>query len=445
MGKIVTGDMVGTSGKVGNKVYYTSNGKTIVRQTSAAKYNSKTVQQLLQRIIVKTCASNYSALKDIVNHSFQGVKVGADSMAKFNSLNANYLRDRAAEVVNSGNSIDAFIQFSKLGQTKFVPAALYVSTGTLVQMHPSITPFTTQGSAIACLACPANTYAGLANQYNLKRGDQVTFLTVEKDQFGEYIVKYERIILDPRQGGDVAPMSTALIENSAIKNPSRRNEGSFFYLAYDDNAKQIRWKGIDGDVAAVAVIVSRRVGSEWFRNNAKLVLNEDVIGDDKVSLGAALADAQRGTTEIYLGEDSEYYLNNAGQGGSEGTSDPAESETPVSSETSFDNTVKLNNVSQNISGGSVGITMSQGQSLTVEITGQNIDAATGEIVDDPIVRGQADATVQRTYDSSRTKLTFVISNITIPANIDFNLDGEQWFTVNASLPSSGGSGFDSGE
>lgn len=432
MGTLKTGASLGLKGKVGDRVYYTSNGKTVVRQISASEYNSKTIQQILQRVITKTCAVNYSALKDIVNHSFQGIKKGADSMAQFNSLNAHYFRERAAAIVNEGMSLDSFVNFAKLGQSKFVPAAVYVSTGTLVQMHPSITPYAGQGSAIAALACPENTYAALANQYNLKRGDQVTFLTVEKDQFGEYLVKYERIILDPRSGSDVAPMSSPLIVDNAFGTPSRRNEGDFFYLAYDDTAKEIRWKGIDGDVAAVAVIVSRKVGSEWFRNNAKFVLNEAVIGADSVSLAAAIAAAQSGTTEVYLDESDPLYLNNAGVGGAEGSANPSESDSPESSTPTIAS-VKIDGVTQNVAGGSVAITTAN-SSVMINVNGQNL---TTDMFDAEVV-GQAGASVIKGQGAAGINLS--INGITKPATVNVKKDDALWFTLTVNAPSDGGSG-----
>ena len=302
---------MGANGKIGNKVYYTANGKTIVREVSASNYNSKTVQQILQRVIMKTVMRSYSAMKDIANHSFEGVKTGADCMARFTSLNAAHIREKAAQMVNDGVSLATYAQFTKLGSKKFTPAPVYISEGTLTQIHAGITEFSAAGSAFATLDVPANTYAALANQYNLKRGDQITFCTVEKDAYGEYLFKYERVILDPRTAdGDAAPMSSPLIVDGAFGTPSRRNNGEFFSLAYDSEAKQLRWKSINGDVAAVAVIASRKSGSTQFRSTAKFVLNEAVLGSDKCSLLEAIGAAQAGSTEVYIEEDSALYLNN---------------------------------------------------------------------------------------------------------------------------------------
>ena len=311
MAVLSKGDLIGANGKIGNKVYYTANGKTIVREVSASNYNSKTVQQILQRVIVKTVMRNYSAMKDIANHSFEGVKTGADCMARFSSLNVAHIRENAAQMVNDGVSLATYAQFTKLGSKKFTPAPVYISEGTLTQIHPGITEFSAAGSAFATLDVPANTYAALANQYNLKRGDQITFCTVEKDAYGEYLFKYERVILDPRTAdGDAAPMSSPLIVDGAFGTPSRRNNGEFYALEYDSEAKQLRWKSINGDVAAVAVIASRKSGSTQFRSTAKFVLNEAVLGSDKCSLLEAIGAAQAGSTEVYIEEDSALYLNN---------------------------------------------------------------------------------------------------------------------------------------
>lgn len=447
MAVIVSGDLQGASGKIGNKVYYQSNGKTVVRSISASNYNSKTVQQLLQRVIIKTVASNYAAMKDIVNHSFQGVKKGADSMAKFSSLNAQYLRDRAAEIVDSGNSLDSFIQFSKLGSKKFIPGALYLSEGTLTQLHPGITAFTVQGSAVATLDLPANTYQSLADRYNLRRGDQLTFVTVEKDAYGEYLFKYSRVILDPRTNdGDAAPMSSALVSDSnAINLPSRRNEGSYYYLGYADGA--LKFKHINGDVAAVAIIASRKSGSDWFRSTSQFVLSEGVIGSDAVSLlGAIIAAQSTSSSEIYIGGD-DLYLNNAGTGGSQGTVEESQSDTPQDTTPYITNTVSLNGASQNVSGGSVTITQAEdsvSNGVSVVINGGNL---TSEDADKITIQSSIEgvAIQNKAVNDAGTQISFRVTGYsTLPASFTVKNDGTTWFTVTVNESDDVNAGFDMG-
>lgn len=436
MAKIISGMMTGATGKVGNVVYYQKNGKTVARQMSAATYNSKTVQQILQRVIIKTVAANYSRMKDIADHAFEGVKKGADSMARFQSLNAQYFRDRAAEIVNQGMSLDAFVQFTKLGSKKFTPAAIYLSEGTLTQIHPGITAYTGAGSAIATLDVPANSYAALANQYNLRRGDQVTLVTVEKDSYGEYLFKYSRIILDPRTAdGDAAPMSSPLIVDGAVGTPSRRNQGIYYYLAYNDAAKQLRWKHINGDVCAVGVIASRKSStSSWFRSTCKLVLSEEVLGSDKCSLYSAIYAAQSGTTEVYVDDADALYLNNAGTGGSQGSSSASASDTPVSTELELSDIVEFAGVSQSVAGGSVNASVTEDEPFVIRLMGRNM---TDENIADitATVNNQPDAEITRERRADGTALLLTFENVTYPALIRVLNNGGVWFNVNASVGS----------
>ena len=78
----------GTQGSVGDYVVYTdANGNTVVR-TKGAVSNPQTYQQMIQRVIIKTVTRSYSLMKDICNHSFEGQKAGAQSMQRFNKINA---------------------------------------------------------------------------------------------------------------------------------------------------------------------------------------------------------------------------------------------------------------------------------------------------------------------------------------------------------------------
>ena len=51
------------------------------------------------------------------------------------------------------------------------------------------------------------------NSWGLQRGDQVTFVTVQKRQ-GKYEVNYARIVLNPRNAdGSGAPMTTEIVDS----------------------------------------------------------------------------------------------------------------------------------------------------------------------------------------------------------------------------------------
>ena len=90
-------------------------------------------------------------------------------------------------------------------------------------------------------------------------------------------------------------------------------KGAFASLAV--SGSNLQFKLTSGNVAAVAVIMSRRAGSDWLRSNAKFVISEAAMGSDCCSLMDAAA--TDGTKTLDL--ENELFLNNAGTGGSQGT------------------------------------------------------------------------------------------------------------------------------
>lgn len=334
-------------GKVGDSTLYVSGGETIMRNGTSKVKNPQSYAQMIQRVIAKTAMNNYSALQFLANHSFQGKPTGAKCMERFLSRNMRYFRDRAAEIVYGGGSLYDFYQFSPVGSVKFVPAAVILAEGKLPQLVYGVYP----DGAAAFLNVPGHatpiTYADIINAYNLKRGDQLTFVSINKNTLtGEYIPHYVRVILDPRNDdGTPASLSTDLIGFGAnINKPNMRNRGGFLRLGISED--KLFFTLSDALVAAAGVIVSRKMKGAWMRSNCKLVINEEVIGTDLVSLGSAVDKSLSGS-EIYTNDD--LYLNNAGSGGEQGTDPNLEpGSAPV-----VNNIVRINGISQDVSGGSV--------------------------------------------------------------------------------------------
>lgn len=298
----------GAKGKFAGATIYQSNGETVMRVINKTIKNPRTTAQLIQRIISKTVSNQYSAMKAICDHSFEGVKAGADTMAKFRSVNNNLIRERIAAAQQAGNKFDEITNFIPLKSYKFIPVSVQLSEGSLPQVN-----VVSANDNAECELGSVNTYEGVLNYLGLERGDQLTFVTVELIN-DNYTFNFCRVILDPREAdGTAAPLSTAFIgtETDKVVKPSFRNEGTFNTLAFDVNNSKVTF-AIKGDsVVAAAVIVSRKVNNEWLRSKAVLY-TKNVLGDDEISLQGALDLAVQGT-DIYT--DSKRYLNNAGIGG----------------------------------------------------------------------------------------------------------------------------------
>lgn len=299
-------------GKVGSLVFSRADGKQIVRSRAEVVKNPRTESQMIQRILLNTIAQAYSTMKVIVDHSFQGVAEGQQSMSMFMQRNLNILRQSVAKAKAAGNTFANIKEFSALKSNNFALNAYEIAKGKL----PVITPILERGKTTASIVLDSNTYAGVINQYGLQRGDQITFVAIILQGTSKRAFTYARVILDPRDAnGNELPLSTAFVQNGAIVSPSDRNEGTFSTLQYSKSALEYGFGALEVEILGTAVIVSRRSNDgTWQRSNATLVIK--TTSQNKTwSLQACLdqlADSSLATL-------SDMYLNNAGTGNVGGT------------------------------------------------------------------------------------------------------------------------------
>ena len=423
-------EMYGAKGKLGNKVYYkAASGKTVARELVTPK-NPKTDAQTLQRVIASQVGKTYAKLKALCDHSFEGYSNGAQCANRFRQLNMRKVRERAAEIQAAGQSLGNFYNFTPIASEKWLPGAAYIAQGSLTAIMPSIVQ-TAGGAYVGAISVEDNTYAAVAAALGAKRGDQITFVTVNKSATsGEYEVHFARIILDPRNAdGSGASMDEDFIAaGGGINLPNWRNQGAFGVLTIDDS-NRLTFKCGQGALVAAGVIASRKVDGKWYRSNSQLVVSEDALGRDKTSLLAAV-EGSYAASNIEM--ESEYYLNNAGTGGSQGSAS-ATPVTPESNDPMYDRTALINGVEQNIAGGSVSATAPV---ETIVVTGVNLS--------------EAPVTAKLTHDGTDTDLTpaktataITFSSIGAVADdtITVKKDGVTMFVVTA-VAGGGGDGED---
>lgn len=296
----------GAKGKLaGAAIQKGSNGETIIREIVTPN-NPQTEAQLIQRIIMKTVGCAYSAMKEITDHSFEGLKKGQPTMAEFMSYNLNTLRDKVAGAV-SGDLYE-LKSFTPLGSRVFVLNDYQISRGSLPEIKAEGTG-EDEVSPGGLMALSANTYQAVISDYGLQRGDQLTFVVVTANQNNRgHQFHFARVILDPTDAnGDQLPLSTAFCAAGAVTSPSLRNEGSFSGLTYADGKLKFQL-GVAAQIAAVGVIVSRKgADDQWRRSDCTLtVLNQD----NGWSMGECLDKTQ----QAGFSSQSANYLNNAGTG-----------------------------------------------------------------------------------------------------------------------------------
>ena len=382
--------------------------------------NPKTSAQTLQRVLVKVVALCYAMMKAICNHSFEGVTNGFQCMNKFKKVNLRYLRERAATLQSLGQSLNQFYQFMPLQGEKWSPFAAIISMGHLPEVSVGIDA---EGGHKAYVNTPSRTYADFVNSWGLQRGDQVTFVTVQKRQ-GRYEVNYARLILNPRNAdGSGAPMTTEIVDSQGEFPCSNwKNQLNFSTFEFDtDHFNFVLGRG--GDVVAAGIIVSRKDKSGgWFRSNCQLVLNEAGFGSDLCSLSEAV-EKSYATYEIDM--ESEFYLNNAATGGTGTTEDvsPSGGGGGVEpGEPSFNTTATINGVNQSISGGSVTATA---PITSVAVSGTNL----GDVAFTAKVDGTGDAISPTSHDANGASFTGL--NVAAGHRLMVYRGGNLWFTITA--------------
>ena len=382
--------------------------------------NPKTNAQTLQRVLVKAVGMLYAMLKFICNHSFEGVSNGFQCMNKFRKVNLKYLRERAATLQSSGQSLYQFYQFMPLQSDKWTPFAAIISQGHLPSVSVGIDA---EGGHKAYVNAPSHTYADFVNTWGLQRGDQVTFVTVQKLD-GRYEVASARILLNPRNAdGSGAPMTTEIVNSAGEFHCSNwKNHLNFSTFEFDtDHFNFVLGRG--GDVVAAGIIVSRKDRSGgWFRSNCQLVLNEAALGSDLCSLAQAV-ESSYAAYEIDM--ESEFYLNNAGTTGTGSTSDvtPGGGSGGVTpGQPSYNTSATINGVSQSIAGGSVNATA---PITSVAVSGSNL----GEVEFTAKVDGTGDAISPASHDANGA--TFTGLSVEAGHSLVVYHGGTVWFTVTA--------------
>ena len=301
----MTKDMYGAVGRLGNRTYYQRGGKTIARTITRPK-NPKTETQSQHRVLVKTVNKAYSMLKEICNHSFEEYDNSFDCMNKFKRVNLKYLREHVATLLESGQGLDCFYQFTPLQGEKWMPFAAIISEGHLPVVAVCIDA---AGGHKATVNSPGRTYADFVMTWGLQRGDLVTFVTVQKRE-GEYLTEIARLVLDPcNADGSGAPMTTEIV-NSEGEFPCSNKMNELNFSTFEFNTDRFNFVlGRGGDVVAAGIIVSREnVSGSWLRSNCQLVLNNAGFGSDLCSLAKAVEYSYK-RPEIDM--ESERYLNNA--------------------------------------------------------------------------------------------------------------------------------------
>lgn len=259
------------SGKIGNVVLQRNN---VQRVRKRQINNPRSQAQQISRMIAATATRTYSALKGIVDHSFQGIAYGGKSMNYFLKNAMRDLRNEAFLYSSGDRPEDLKFCYTPKYQFGVVPGEFLISKGTLPSIGKTYTVQAQGGAELFSYQWLDGTTEFAPSklaELGVLPGDQITFVCVDCTNVstqGAPIVRIARLVLskDEPLTGDV--FTAAMIDSKTT--PSLKDH----LEEYIDHSAQLDAASVFGVPSIVmgcgAIILSRPVDKTWGRSNEHL-------------------------------------------------------------------------------------------------------------------------------------------------------------------------------
>lgn len=174
------------------------NGKQVTKDRVETVKNPRTPAQMDQRMLMKTVGAAYSAMREIVDHSFQGYSYGMQNMSHFLSVNADKLRSW----LNNPAKEPVFVAY---GQNYLTANPWRISEGTA--SHILVTPTAAQTSSSLAVTLSDDvtgdfTASKFFDMLGIKVGELCTICIIYADANGDANFAFVRFTA--LQAGDTA-------------------------------------------------------------------------------------------------------------------------------------------------------------------------------------------------------------------------------------------------
>lgn len=278
-------------------------GQQITKDRVFSVSNPQSTNQMKQRLLIPMVAQTRAQLKTLVDHSFEGINYGEESLKRFSSLNmakgglTTILQYVPKGIVNSGLA-DYIVSEGSLtpltyGSEDYVSGSTFLCEDyTLFNVFlPQAKVFGDTAISDSVLTTDIIDKMVAANNGVLQRGDQLTFLTLYQGEEFSYDVAVDtqktghytryfisRLIFDETQENswklttDVDKNVVTLTDGYTIL------EGSSDHLyMYNARPGATMRNLAGGKIVGFCVILSRQVDDVWLRSPQRIVLaGEDV-------------------------------------------------------------------------------------------------------------------------------------------------------------------------
>ncbi len=308
-------------GSVGDLTFYRRNAQQVTRARARVVKNPKTLAQQMQRAIMRTSVEAYKVIKEICDHSWEGVQYGANSYAEFQKQNMAMLRRLAAA---GGEDTKSFLPS---GFNGLVAMPWVVSKGSIAWggVEINFIPGGQEGGVnIVFNGYPEIsqldqiTYQNFVDFLNLQQGDQLTLIAFPKrsdiDESSCIEPIISRVILSP--GGEIQMDGEMFSDDGKIEHANTLNENTNAFTFRTQTGKLmasiIPSTGQTIPFIGAAAIISRRAADgSWKRSATIMAVNATEQEGGYTLRQASMVVANDITTA------SDWYLNNANEGSDE--------------------------------------------------------------------------------------------------------------------------------
>lgn len=258
-------------GRIGSDVYSVGkNGKgvrqQVIRSLAEQVSNPRSASQMAGRMYMSTVMQAVSALKQIIDHSFDGISTGQPSISEF--IRRNYALIKSDAVAHPASD-------NKFGLSKYQEKGVKVGEYNVAAGAAVLPTAVTYngGSLMITLTAETLTVGGLKAALGLSADGFLTWVCIDDTKGGQFFrVK----------------VSTSLADATAI---SADNVGSLFSLEGNVTPSvtlssnviffEISGSGLN---QTAGCIVSEKVDGQWIHNNCTLELSGEAAFTSNVAL-----------------------------------------------------------------------------------------------------------------------------------------------------------------
>lgn len=261
------------------------NGKQVTKDRIYNVKNPRYPMQMKQRAIMATALRGYSALKEICDHSFEGITYGQKSMNYFVSENARMIRNAAPKVnlsLSKGNSVSNAYIISKGSLNGPVIVTGQDSSSHYFSVHMSKSASYTFGSLMAKLGATTP-------------GDMVTFVNLVDNEGADASLYWMRLRLTEENASkalgsisDGAKVLQVLTEGVDFEtNIDNFSLNDFPVVVYTGDTFDTLIVGTSQNIEgthvseSMGVILSRKSDTAWLRSSNTMVNLFDTYNYDK--------------------------------------------------------------------------------------------------------------------------------------------------------------------